>query len=154
YLSVSGTLTFPPGSTTQSIAVGLVNDSVYEPDRTFTVKLSNPAHATLSTTSVSVTIVNDEQPNIVISSGPTANPNPATVNRALAFSAAATGIYPIKTWSWDFGDNTSITAAFFTNHTYAVAGTYTVTLTLTDTHDFSISHALTVTIDPDSDGDG
>ena len=49
YASTSGTLTFEAGDTAKTITVTTVNDSVVETGgETFTLKLSNPAHATLS----------------------------------------------------------------------------------------------------------
>lgn len=49
YTATSGTLTFNPGTTTQSIIVPILNSSFGEGNsKTFTVTLSNPTHATLA----------------------------------------------------------------------------------------------------------
>jgi hypothetical protein len=62
YNSSSGTLTFSPGgSLTRTFTVGIIGDTVYEPDESFTVSLSSPVNATLgSPSSVTTTISNDD----------------------------------------------------------------------------------------------
>jgi hypothetical protein len=42
YAAASGTLVFPPGSTQQSIPIGIVGDTSAEPDETFSVTLTYP----------------------------------------------------------------------------------------------------------------
>ena len=42
YTASSGTLTFAPGVTTQTIAVKVTGDTAVEPDETFTVTLASP----------------------------------------------------------------------------------------------------------------
>lgn len=67
YTAVSGTLTFASGETSKTIVVPLVNDNVYEGNKTFTLTLSNPSGGTLLMTpaTATVTIVDDEsRPNI------------------------------------------------------------------------------------------
>jgi hypothetical protein len=58
--SVSGTLTFGPGTTSQSINVPIVGDLAREPDETFTVTLANPTGATLGNAQAIGTIRNDD----------------------------------------------------------------------------------------------
>jgi aryl-phospho-beta-D-glucosidase BglC (GH1 family) len=60
YTAASGTLTFAPGVTSQTIAVKVTGDTVVEPTETFTVKLTNPTGATLSRTTATATITNDD----------------------------------------------------------------------------------------------
>jgi hypothetical protein len=48
YVAVSGTLTFPPGQTTQTVLVQTLDDHVSEPAETFFVNLSNPVGATIA----------------------------------------------------------------------------------------------------------
>ena len=48
YLSRSGTLTFAPGVTSQTVTVPVVGDRTAEPTETFRLVLSNPANATLA----------------------------------------------------------------------------------------------------------
>ena len=62
YTAVAGTLSFPIGSTTQTVAVAITGDDAYEADETFTLNLSNPVNATLADASGAGTILNDDSP--------------------------------------------------------------------------------------------
>src|SRR5256885_3243288 len=62
------TLTFNPGETTKSISVLVNGDTLDEGNETFTVTLSNPTNATLSTGTGTGTITNDDAPpNVTLS---------------------------------------------------------------------------------------
>ena len=50
YTATSGTLTFSPGVTSQTISVLIINDTTVEDNETFTVTLSGPVNATLGAT--------------------------------------------------------------------------------------------------------
>src|SRR5207249_2866448 len=50
YTLASGTLSFAPGQTNQTIAISVVNDAAIEFDETIVVTLSAPANATLGAT--------------------------------------------------------------------------------------------------------
>ena len=66
YTAQSGTLTFNPGVTSQTINVAISNNSLYEGDETFQVTLSNPVYATLGTLDeIEVTIQEDDAPPVV-----------------------------------------------------------------------------------------
>ncbi|MCB0923928.1 MAG: cellulase family glycosylhydrolase [Mycobacterium sp.] len=73
----SGTLTFAPGVTAQTVAVAVTGDTAVEPDETFTVALANPSGATLSRATATATIKNDDVAAPVPSQGA------ATVNYAV-----------------------------------------------------------------------
>jgi CSLREA domain-containing protein len=60
YAATSGTLTFAPGVTTQTITVNVVGDTTPEPNETFTVNLSTPANATIAAGTGTGTIVDDD----------------------------------------------------------------------------------------------
>ena len=60
YTATSGTLTFAPGETAQSIAIGVVGDRAVEQDETFTVTLSNPVNAPIARGTATGTITNDD----------------------------------------------------------------------------------------------
>ncbi|WP_374539644.1 Calx-beta domain-containing protein, partial [Micromonospora aurantiaca (nom. illeg.)] len=59
YAAGSGTLTFAPGVTSQTITVAITNDAVFEGAETFNVNLSTPGNATLGTASSTATIIDD-----------------------------------------------------------------------------------------------
>jgi hypothetical protein len=62
YAAVSGTLSFPVGSTTQTLAVAVSGDTAYEANETFTLTLSNPVNASLADASAVGTLTNDDVP--------------------------------------------------------------------------------------------
>ncbi len=65
YVATSGTLTFPPGQTSQSFSVPITNDTAIELDETFTAALSAPTNAVLGTPAlVTITITNDDLPTV------------------------------------------------------------------------------------------
>ena len=60
YVATSGTVTFNPGVTSQTISVTMVQDNLAEIDETFNIDLSNPVNATISDNQSVVTITDDE----------------------------------------------------------------------------------------------
>jgi len=62
YQAATGTLTFSPLQTTRIIVVTINGDTVFEPDETFTMTLSNPVNATIGRAQGLATIQNDEAP--------------------------------------------------------------------------------------------
>ena len=76
YTAQSGTLTFPAGTTQQTIAVPIVDNSLAESDEIFFVNLSNPSNITLTDTQGQGTILNDDIPSVSASEPPIATPLP------------------------------------------------------------------------------
>ncbi|HEX6161865.1 MAG TPA: S8 family serine peptidase [Vicinamibacterales bacterium] len=62
YSAASGTLTFAPGESTQTIVVSINGDATLEPNESFAVNLSNVANAALGDTQGVGTIRNDDGP--------------------------------------------------------------------------------------------
>jgi hypothetical protein len=60
YQAASGTLTFAPGQTQQTVTVLVNGDTVPEPNETFFVNLSSPTNAVLGTSQGTGTIQNDD----------------------------------------------------------------------------------------------
>jgi ribosomal protein L35AE/L33A len=60
YAAKSGTLTFAPGTTSQTVSVSVLGDTTYEANETFLFNLSSPVNATLSRSQAVGTIVNDD----------------------------------------------------------------------------------------------
>jgi hypothetical protein len=60
YVPTSGRVTIPPGATSASISVPVVNDGVGEPSETFYVNLAGAANATLADAQAVVTIVDND----------------------------------------------------------------------------------------------
>ena len=68
YVAASGTVTFGPGVTTQTVVVQVKGDVVFEPDETFSIVLSDPTNATIGDGTGTGTIDDDDlQPTISIS---------------------------------------------------------------------------------------
>src|SRR5262249_6369833 len=66
YAATSGTVTFIPGTTTQTITVSANGDTKFEPDETFALNLSAPTNATIGTGTGTGTITNDD-PDVTLS---------------------------------------------------------------------------------------
>ena len=95
YTATNGTLIFSPGITTQNIVVPVNGDTNIEDNETFTVNLSNPTGATLTSTPGIGTIINDDG-IVTTTTTLVSNPNPSTVGQPVIFTAtlnpmAATG---------------------------------------------------------------
>jgi hypothetical protein len=67
YIAVSNTLTFPLGSTIATFPVPIINDTLYEPDETVALTLTNPSHATLGAPyTATLTIHSDDPPHLYL----------------------------------------------------------------------------------------
>ena len=60
YVPTSGTVTFAPGETTRTILVPTIDDTIPEPTESFTVNLSNPVGATITTAQGAGTIFDND----------------------------------------------------------------------------------------------
>ncbi len=67
YNGTSGEVTLRSGMTSTEITIPIIDDSARESDETFRVTLSTPRGAQLTTTSATVTIVDDDHPGLDIS---------------------------------------------------------------------------------------
>jgi Ca2+-binding RTX toxin-like protein len=59
YASTTGTLTFNPGDTSKVINIAILNDSINEADKTFSLILTSPSNANLGTTANVTTTITD-----------------------------------------------------------------------------------------------
>jgi hypothetical protein len=66
YVSQSGTLSFPPGSTTQTVSVTTCGDAIDELDETFFVNLSGPSNATIADGQGTGAIADDDTASLSI----------------------------------------------------------------------------------------
>jgi Calx-beta domain/Domain of unknown function (DUF4114)/von Willebrand factor type D domain len=64
YTAATSTVTFAPGETTKAVNVAVTGDELYEADESFKLNLSEAVNATISTSSATGTIVNDDLPVI------------------------------------------------------------------------------------------
>lgn len=132
YVSASGTLTFAPGVTTQTIAVTVNGDTTPEADETFAVNLTAPTNATVADAQGIVTIVNDDQPVTV---APATLPAP-TIGVAYSQAVSASGgtapySYAITAGSVPTGLSLSPGGGVLSG-TPTATGTFNFTVTATD----------------------
>jgi uncharacterized repeat protein (TIGR01451 family) len=131
YTATSGTLIFNPGTTTQQISVPIVGDTNFEPDETFTVNLTVPSNATITTGTGTGTILNDDAGNADVSITKTAV-SPAIVGQTLTYSIVVSNAGPAAAASVVVTDvipaNTTFVSA--TPSQGSCSGTTTVTCSL------------------------
>jgi Calx-beta domain len=72
YTPESGTVTFPPGATTETVSVPLVNDSVHEGDESFALVLTAPQDATVGPAGPPAVVHDDDSTTQGGSTGSTA----------------------------------------------------------------------------------
>ncbi len=70
YTTTSGTVVFAPGTTSQTVAIPVAADALYEATETFTLTLSAPVNASVGAGSGVVSIADDDpQPSVSIAGG-------------------------------------------------------------------------------------
>jgi hypothetical protein len=151
YVATSGTLTFAPGVVVAQVNVPVNGDTLYEPDETFTVGLSNAVNATAGPAAVGTITNDDAAPALTVSSPKVAegdsgttglaftvtlsNPSsqPTTVNYATADGTATAGSdYTAASGTLTFapGETTkTLTVNVVGDRTYEPDETLTLTLT-------------------------
>ena len=94
YVSTNGILTFPPGTTNQSLTVTVMGDITIEPDETLYVNLSNPVNGTLDRSQGVGTIINDDGlPGQVDHFGWSSVSSPQSVSQPFAVMITALDYY-------------------------------------------------------------
>ena len=121
YTSTTGTLTFAPNATTQTISIPILADTIDEANETFTVALSSPTNATVSSSSGTATMTitdDDAAPSISINDVATTNESAGSTNLVASLSTASA-----KTITVDYAtsDGTATASSDYT----AATGTIT-----------------------------
>ena len=62
YTATHGTLVLPPGQISQTFSVGIISDTLEEPNETLTLTLANPTGARLGLSEASLVILDDDRP--------------------------------------------------------------------------------------------
>ncbi|MBI2927593.1 MAG: HYR domain-containing protein, partial [Verrucomicrobia bacterium] len=125
YESASGTVTFAPGLTTQTITVLVNGDGVFEADETFVVNLAGAVNATIVDAQGLGTILNDEcpPPSAVVSGDQTICAGDSATIQATLTGAAPWTLF----WSDGFVQAGIPTSPATRSVSPAVTTTYTVT---------------------------
>jgi hypothetical protein len=126
YKDGTGTVTFAPGMTSQTIHVDIVGDTDVEGDETFTVMLLSPVGGTIADGSATGTIVNDDVaappvlPSLSVGDATVVEGNSGTANLlfTVSLSKAATGPVTVQ---YGTADGTATAGSDYT----ATSGTLT-----------------------------
>ena len=135
YFATSGTLTFAPGQTQNTVNVLVNGDSTFEADETFRLTLSNPTNATISTATGTGTITNDDLPGVSVAA-----------TTATAVEGGATGLY---TFTRESGSGAMTVNFQLDASSTATAGT-DFTLTSSGTLAFNTSNGAGTIVIPDT----
>ena len=170
YTASSGVVTFPAGTTVQTITVPVIGETAIESDETFTVTLDSPTNATLSRSVATGTILNDDLPALSIADSSvtegnsgtatmtftvtmsTSSPQTVTVNYATANgTATAPGDFTATSGTLTFPSGTTsqtFTVPVVGDTTVEADETFTATLTNPSNATFTRSQATgTITND-------
>ena len=90
YTATSGTLTFTPGQTSQTVAVPVLGDTAIEANETFTLTLSSASGAALSRAVATATITNDDFPALSIGDVTVNEGNSGTTSAVFTVTLSAT----------------------------------------------------------------
>jgi hypothetical protein len=110
YTAVSGTLTFSPGTTTQTVVVPVLGDALDEANETYNVNLSAPVNATISDNLGVGTITdNDATPSLVINNVSVTEPNSGSIDAVFTVTLSTVSGRTV-TVNYATGNNTSAVA--------------------------------------------
>ena len=113
YISASGTLTFNPGITSQTVSITIVQDTIDEAHETFDVVLSNSANATISDATGVMTITDDETtPSLSIADASTTDETAANLTATVTLSGQSSSTVTVD---YATSDGTASAAADYTN---------------------------------------
>ncbi len=151
YTAKSGTLTFAPGVTSQTVAVAVTGDATVEPSETFTVTLANPSGATISRASATGTITNDDTapaPSVSIADVTVTEGNSGTTNANFVVTLSSASTTPV-TVGYSTAAGTATAGTDFTATTGTVTfapGVTSQTVAVAVTGDTAVESAETFTV--------
>ena len=103
-----------PGTTNQTVTVAVIGNRNYEPDKTFSVNLSNPTNVAIDVGSGTGTILNDDPiPTVTVAPASIVKPNVRTTNFVIGVAPSASSYQTI--WvNYATGDGTALAGTDFT----------------------------------------
>ncbi|WP_216843254.1 Calx-beta domain-containing protein, partial [Microcystis aeruginosa] len=155
----SGTVSFAANETSQIITVNVSGDTTVETNEEFTVTLSNPTNATITTAAATGTIQNDDtntnQAPVITSSNSATVLENASIS-TLIYSATATDTDgPVNQIVWSLGGNDASAFTIGSNNgevrlkasaDYETKSSYSIDVIATDQNGSGVSTSKTVTI--------
>ncbi|TDO15140.1 aryl-phospho-beta-D-glucosidase BglC (GH1 family) [Mycobacterium sp. BK086] len=150
YTSTTGTLTFNPGVTSQTVTVKVTGDTGVESNETFTVALSNPSGATISRGTATGTITNDDvaAPSILITDATVAEGNSGSSNATFTVTLSSASTTPV-TVGYSTANGTATAGADYTSTTGTLTfnpGVTSQTVTVKVTGDTAVEAGETFTV--------
>ncbi len=150
YTAGSGTLTFSPGTLTQTIAVPIPADTTSKPNLTFEVVLSSPTNAGLATTAGTATIVDTITAPPVANNVSTSTLEGTALTLNLLADASDPSGYTLSLASYTNPSHGTLTSTSAGTLTYTPAagflGDDTFTYTVSDGHGGSATGTVTVAV--------
>ena len=143
YTAVSGTLTFPAGTTSRTIAVSVTGDTANELNETVVVTLSDATSgAGIATATGTGTITDNDTPNFSINSPSVAEGNSGSANLVFTVTLSPASATQVTVNYADAGTGTATSGTDYTalsasNTLTFTAGTTTQTITVSVTGDTS-----------------
>ncbi len=96
YTAATGSVTIPAGSTSATVTVSVLGDTLYEKNETFTLTLSGPVNATLGAATATGTIVDDDPlPVVSIASSTQSEGDSGTTPMPFTVSISAVSGLPV-----------------------------------------------------------
>ncbi|GCL56279.1 hyalin repeat protein [Microcystis aeruginosa NIES-3806] len=155
----SGTVTFNPGVTSQTITVNVSGDTTVEPDEGFTVTLDTPTNASITTAAATGTILNDDtntnQAPVITSSNSATVLENASISTLIYTAAATDTDGPVNQIVWSLGGNDASAFTIGSNNgevrlkasaDYETKSSYSIDVIATDQNGSGVSTNKTVTI--------
>jgi len=114
FVATSGSLTFPPGTTTRSVSVPVIGDILDEPNETFFVNLSSPSNAVIVVGQGKGTIVDDDPtPLLSVSDTSVTEGNGGSTNASFLVSLSSPSAATVSV-SYSTADNTALAGSDYT----------------------------------------
>ncbi|MDA7747399.1 PKD domain-containing protein, partial [Psychromonas sp.] len=135
---------FGDGSATTS---GVSVTHIYDTEGVYTATLTvtdDAGQSTQATTQITVEAVIDLAPIAVLTTNATTGEAPLAINFNASTSSDDNAI---SSYSWNFGDGSTIMSGVSVTHTYTDAGVYTATLTVTDDAGQSTQATTQITVE-------
>ncbi|MGJ4728833.1 putative Ig domain-containing protein [Luteimonas sp. SDU101] len=145
YVAASGTLSFSPGATSQTVTVTVNGDIVTEADETYFVNLSTATNATILDASGQGTITNDDIP-VTIAPVALANGTAWAAYSATISASGGTAPYTYAISAGALPQGLTLSTSGVLSGTPIATGSYTFTVTATDTLGRTGSQPYTFTI--------